>query len=126
MARIATVQKLTKCVPAIAFLGVLVAILANIALAGQDKYTLQVPGGLPFSDFKGYEHWQTVSVSKTEHAFAVILANPVMIDAYRAGVPANGKPFPRRLQNGENPLEAGKECGGPRSDNDGAGHTDKR
>ena len=94
MARVATVQKLTKCVPAIAFLGVLVAILANIALAGQDKYTLQVPGGLAFSDFKGYEDWQTVSVSKTEHAFAVILANPAMIDAYRAGVPGNGKPFP--------------------------------
>jgi cytochrome P460 len=26
--------------------------------------------------------------------FAAILANPVMIDAYRAGVPGNGKPFP--------------------------------
>jgi hypothetical protein len=25
---------------------------------------------------------------------AVILANPVMIDAYRAGIPGNGKPFP--------------------------------
>jgi hypothetical protein len=24
----------------------------------------------------------------------VILANPVMINAYRAGVPGNGKPFP--------------------------------
>ncbi len=24
----------------------------------------------------------------------MILANPVMIDAYRAGVPRNGKPFP--------------------------------
>jgi hypothetical protein len=53
-----------------------------------------VPGGLAFSEFKGYEDWQTVSVSKTEHAFAAILADPVMIDAYRAGVPGNGKPFP--------------------------------
>ena len=25
---------------------------------------------------------------------AVILANPVMIDAYKAGIPGNGKPFP--------------------------------
>lgn len=25
---------------------------------------------------------------------AVILANSVMIDAYRAGIPGNGKPFP--------------------------------
>jgi len=24
----------------------------------------------------------------------VIIANPVVIDAYRAGVPGNGKPFP--------------------------------
>jgi len=64
------------------------------AIAEQDRYTLQVPGGLAFSEFKGYEDWQAVSVSQTEHAFALILANPVMIDAYRAGVPGNGKPFP--------------------------------
>ena len=64
------------------------------AIAEQDRYTLQVPGGLAFSEFKGYENWQAVSVSQTEHAFALILANPVMIDAYRAGVPGNGKPFP--------------------------------
>jgi len=66
----------------------------GVAIAAQDRYTLQVPGGLAFSEFKGYEDWQTVSVSQTEHAFALILANPVMIEAYRAGVPGNGKPFP--------------------------------
>jgi hypothetical protein len=70
------------------------AALGGAAISAQDKYTVQVPGGLAFSEFKGYEDWQTVSVSKTEHAFAAILANPVMIDAYRAGVPGNGKPFP--------------------------------
>jgi Cytochrome P460 len=64
------------------------------AISAQDKYSLQVPGGLAFSEFKGYEDWQAVSVSQTDHAFALILANPVMIDAYRAGVPGNGKPFP--------------------------------
>jgi hypothetical protein len=53
-----------------------------------------VPDGLAFSDFRGYEDWQTVAVSQTEDAIAAILANPVMIDAYRAGVPGNGKPFP--------------------------------
>ena len=26
----------------------------------QDKYTLKVPGGLAFSEFKGYEDWQAV------------------------------------------------------------------
>jgi hypothetical protein len=53
-----------------------------------------VPGGLAFSEFRGYENWQSVSVSKTEHTFAIILANPVMIEAYRSGSPGNGKPFP--------------------------------
>jgi len=70
------------------------AVWGGRAISAQDKYTLQVPDGLAFSEFKGYEGWQTVSVSKTEGAFAAILANPVMIDAYRAGVPGNGKPFP--------------------------------
>jgi hypothetical protein len=63
-------------------------------IAKQDKYSVAVPGGLALSEFKGYENWQSVSVSKTEHAFAIILANPVMIEAYRAGVLSNGKPFP--------------------------------
>ena len=67
---------------------------AGAAIAAQDRYTLQVPGGLAFSEFKGYEDWQAVSVSQTDHAFALILANPVMIEAYRAGIPGNGKPFP--------------------------------
>jgi len=60
----------------------------------QDKYTLKVPGGLSFSEFKGFESWQAVSVSRTEKALAVILANPAMIAAYQAGIPANGKPVP--------------------------------
>src|SRR5207249_3831177 len=64
------------------------------AQAVQDKYTLKVPGGLAFSEFRGYEAWQVVSVSQDGPRFAPILANPVMIEAYRAGVPANGKPFP--------------------------------
>ena len=70
------------------------AVLSGAAISAQDKYTLQVPGGLSFSEFRGYEDWQTVAVSQTEVAINVILANPVMIDAYRAGVPASGKPFP--------------------------------
>ena len=62
----------------------------------QDKYTLKVPGGLAFSDFKGYEDWQAVGPSQTDAANVIrlILANPVMIDAYKQGVPGNGKPFP--------------------------------
>ncbi len=68
--------------------------VVGITLAAQDKYTVQVPGGLAFSEFRGYEDWQTVAVSQTEDLLKVIVANPVMIDAYRAGVPGNGKPFP--------------------------------
>ena len=75
-------------------IAVVVAVLGGRAISAQDKYTVQVPNGLAFSEFRGYEDWQTVSVSQTDGALAVILANPVMIDAYRAGVPANGKPFP--------------------------------
>src|SRR5262245_60698237 len=60
----------------------------------QDKYTLQVPDGLAFSDFKGYEGWQVVSIAQTEEVLKVIVANPTMIDAYKSGVPGNGKPFP--------------------------------
>src|SRR5690349_25034073 len=75
---------------------VVLVILGGSAISAQDKdkYTVQVPNGLSFSEFRGYEDWQTVAVSQTEGAFAVILANPVMIDAYRSGVPDNGKHFP--------------------------------
>ncbi|MGA7999698.1 MAG: cytochrome P460 family protein [Bradyrhizobium sp.] len=69
-------------------------VLGGKAISAQDKYTEQVPSGLAFSDFRGYEDWQVVAVSKTDELMAAILANPVMIAAYREGVPGNGKPFP--------------------------------
>jgi hypothetical protein len=55
---------------------------------------VQVPDGLASSDFRGYEDWQVVAISKTDELMAAILANPVMIAAYREGIPGNGKPFP--------------------------------
>ncbi len=69
---------------------------SSSAQDNQDKYTLKVPGGLAFSEFKGYEDWQAVGPSQTDAANVIrlILANPVMIDAYKQGVPGNGKPFP--------------------------------
>jgi hypothetical protein len=62
----------------------------------QDKYALQIPGGLSFSEIRGYESWQLVAPSFTEAAGVIrtIVANPVMIKAYQDGVPGNGKPFP--------------------------------
>jgi hypothetical protein len=53
-----------------------------------------VPNGLAFSEFRGYEDWQVISLSHSEELMAVILGNPAMIDAYKAGIPGNGKPFP--------------------------------
>ena len=63
-------------------------------ISAANKDTVKVPGGLAFSEFKGYESWQLVSVSQNGNLVAAILGNPAMIDAYRAGVPGNGKPFP--------------------------------
>jgi len=70
------------------------AVRGGLAGSAQDKYTLKVPGGLAFSEFKGYESWQVVSISQDGPLVAAILANPEMIKAYEAGIPANGKPFP--------------------------------
>ena len=59
-----------------------------------DKYAVKVPGGLAFSEFKGYESWSLVSISQNGKLVAAILGNPTIIEAFRAGVPGNGKPFP--------------------------------
>jgi hypothetical protein len=83
-----------KSLAASLLLGVLFAGLAALALAAEDKYTVKVPGGLAFSEFRGYEAWQAISMSRSDKAVAVILGNPAMIDAYKAGIPANGKPVP--------------------------------
>ena len=72
----------------------MLAFFGGRAISAQDKYTLQVPGGLAFSEFRGYEAWQVISISHDGPVMAAILGNPVMIDAYLAGVPGNGKAFP--------------------------------
>jgi hypothetical protein len=69
-------------------------VLGSLALAQQDRYTLTVPGGLAFAEFRGYEDWPVISISDNNGKFAAILGNPVMMDALRAGVPGNGKAFP--------------------------------
>jgi hypothetical protein len=83
---------------AVAVMGISLIVLGVVGVTAQDtgpgKYTVQVPGGLAFSEFKGYESWQTVSISHSEKLLAVTLANPEMIKAFQSGVPGNGKPFP--------------------------------
>ena len=78
------------------FVGVFLSVLVALAMAAQDRYTVKVPNGLAFSEFRGYEDWQVVAPSQTDAAnvMRVILANPVMMKAYREGIPGNGKPFP--------------------------------
>jgi hypothetical protein len=71
-----------------------VAVLGGRAISAQDKYTLQIPGGLAFADFRGYEGWPVIAISQNGAEIAVIVGNPEMIDAFKEGVPGNGKPFP--------------------------------
>ena len=72
----------------------LAAIAVSHAMSAQDRSTLRVPNGLAFSEFKGYEDWPTISVSQTGNLIEVIVGNPVMMAASRAGLPAKGKQFP--------------------------------
>jgi mono/diheme cytochrome c family protein len=67
---------------------------AQGVVSAQDKYTLKIPNGLAFSEFRGYENWPVISLSHNGDKLAAILGNPVMINAYKAGIPWNGKPFP--------------------------------
>jgi hypothetical protein len=80
----------TVVVTAVAVLAVLVA----TAVYAQDKYSLKSPSGIAFSDFKGYEDWAVVSSARADEVLKVIVGNPTMITAYKAGVPGKGQPFP--------------------------------
>jgi Cytochrome P460 len=70
------------------------AVLVTAGVYAQDKYSLKSPSGIAFVDFRGYEDWSVVSSARTDEVLKVIVANPTMIEAYKAGVPGNGKPFP--------------------------------
>jgi hypothetical protein len=70
------------------------AVLVGAAVYAQEKYSLKSPGGIAFSDFRGYEDWSAVSSARTDEVLKVIVANPAMINAYKSGVPGNSQPFP--------------------------------
>jgi hypothetical protein len=79
------------------------AVLSGLAASAADKYVVKIPDGLALSEFKGYESWQVVSVSHpaagaegmdASEVLNIVVANPAMIQAYAAGIPGNGKPFP--------------------------------
>ncbi len=48
----------------IAIITGVLAVVGGWAISAQDKYTLKVPNGLAFSEFRGYEAWQVVSISQ--------------------------------------------------------------
>lgn len=64
------------------------------AISAPDKYTVKVPNGIGFDEFRGYESWETISLSQNNGTMAAIVGNDVMIKAYQSGIPGNGKPFP--------------------------------
>ncbi len=86
-------SKLT-IVAAIAVLAVLGAAAVYAQEHAGDKYSLKSPSGIAFSDFRGYEDWSVVSSARTDEVLKVIVANPIMIKAYKSGIPGNGQPFP--------------------------------
>jgi len=86
-----------ECISSLTIVATVVAVLAVLiatAVYAQDKYSLKSPSGIAFSDFRGYEDWSVVSSARTDEVLKVIVANPTMIKAYKAGVPGNGQPFP--------------------------------
>ena len=78
----------------IAIATAVLAILNCTFVHAQDKYSLKSPSGIAFSDFRGYEDWSVVSSARTDEVLKVIVANRIMIKAYKAGIPGNGQPFP--------------------------------
>jgi hypothetical protein len=81
-------------VVAAAALLAIVGVMLHAQDQDKDKYSLVSPDGIAFSNFRGYEDWSVVSSARTEEVLKVIVANPAMIKAYKAGVPGNGQTFP--------------------------------
>ena len=79
---------------AVAVLAVLGAVVLYAQSQDNDKYSLKSPSGIAFSDFRGYEDWAVVSSAHTDERLKVIVGNPTMIKAFKAGIPLNGQPFP--------------------------------
>ncbi len=96
--RISAAQKTGGRAVAIAIVMASLAVFVSVALAAQDRYTLKVPNGLSFSEFRGYEDWQVVAPSQTDAPTSMTRCDlgesrddegPVQEVA-----PANGNPFP--------------------------------
>jgi hypothetical protein len=74
------------------------------AAQAPDRFSLKTTNGIAFSEFRDYEAWQLIATSQPDDAGGcgtskvgctkAILGNPVMIQAYRNGIPANGQAVP--------------------------------
>jgi hypothetical protein len=76
------------------FGALLFCLVTTEAFAAQDRFILKSPNGIAFSEFRGYAMWESVAPSQTKDGIKLILANPVMIKAYKRGIPDNGGAFP--------------------------------
>jgi mono/diheme cytochrome c family protein len=93
-------------------------------ISTQDKYSLKVPNGLAFSEFRGYEDWPVIAISHNGDTLAAILGNAVMIAAYKAGIPGNGKPFPDGAKMAKVHWNAKVDAGEPGAPTIPGGHHD--
>lgn len=88
------IARFTIVATAVAVLAVLGAAALFAQGQDKDKYSLKSPSGIAFSDFRGYEDWSVASSARTTEVLKVIVANPAMIKAYKAGIPGSGQTFP--------------------------------
>ncbi len=84
----------TTVAAAVVVLAALGAVVLYAQSQDNDKYSLKSPSGIAFSDFRGYEDWAVISSARTDERLKVIVGNPTMIKAFKAGIPGNGQPFP--------------------------------
>jgi Cytochrome P460 len=89
-----TAVKRLACFTLVAAAVAALTVLVVAAADPPDKYSLKSPSGIAFSDFRGYEDWPVLSSARTDQVQKVIVANPLMIAAFKAGVPGNGQFFP--------------------------------
>jgi hypothetical protein len=89
-----TAMKRLACFTVVAAAVAALAVVVVAAADPPDKYSLVSPSGIAFSDFRGYEDWAVVSSAEQSPIQKVIVANPTMINAFKAGVPGGGQTFP--------------------------------
>jgi hypothetical protein len=89
-----TAMRRLACFTLVAAAVAALTVLVVAAADPPDKYSLVSPSGIAFSDFRGYEDWAVVSSAEQSPIQKVIVANPTMIAAFKAGVPGGGQSFP--------------------------------